>query len=51
MGTQGGTTRAVPGHKFGHDLSEEDKKALIVKCFTQSETNRLSELRMVSAAG
>jgi hypothetical protein len=22
-------TRAVPGHKFGHDLSEEDKKALI----------------------
>ncbi len=22
-------TRAVPGHKFGHDLSDEDKKALI----------------------
>jgi hypothetical protein len=22
-------TRAVPGHKFGHDLSEEDKRALI----------------------
>jgi hypothetical protein len=25
----GVTTRAVPGHKFGHDLSDEDKKALI----------------------
>lgn len=25
----GVTTRAVPGHKFGHDLSPEDKKALI----------------------
>jgi mono/diheme cytochrome c family protein len=25
----GVTTRAVPGHKFGHDLSAEDKRALI----------------------
>jgi len=22
-------TRAIPGHKFGHDLSDEDKKALV----------------------
>lgn len=25
----GSGTRAVPGHKFGHDLSDEDKRALI----------------------
>ena len=25
----GSGTRAVPGHKFGHDLSHEDKRALI----------------------
>jgi mono/diheme cytochrome c family protein len=25
----GVTTRAVPGHKFGHDLSSDDKRALI----------------------
>jgi len=28
-GPPGTTTRAVPGHKFGHDLSDEDKRALI----------------------
>ena len=25
----GSGTRAVPGHRFGHDLSDEDKRALI----------------------
>lgn len=35
----------------GNVTNAEGNELWWVKCFTQSETNRLSELRMVSAAG